>query len=367
MTARAITRGLGRLSRAAPIGLALLAAAPAALAADVSIEPPIVFVQPSETAAITVEVSGLTEGMAGFQVELQFDPAILAAADPNAGGPADPFEPPVWLLTSTGRVPVGVTSIDNGSGVVRIAYGTEPGAALPQGAGVLAQIEFTAVNEGVSDLTLAGVILADGQTPPQRLATALLDGVFSAVTGITDNDADLVPENVDGLGAPGDQACTGGASAGCDDNCPLLANTDQVDDDGNGLGDACQDGWVLSGTAAGGAVSLQVAGVDLVVNTTSGQSAESVAANIAAAINADAALASLGINALSSAGSVLSNAPILNRLIADPGLMVAVPIAPWVGGALVATLSLAGAASARRRERKQGTKERALRGKSSNG
>ena len=103
-----------RLKRSLIFALLALWWSPMALGADVSIEPPLSFIQPSETATVTVEVGGVVApGLAGFQVVVTFDPTVLAAADPNASLPEEPFEPSPWLLTSTGRVPVGVTVIDN--------------------------------------------------------------------------------------------------------------------------------------------------------------------------------------------------------------------------------------------------------------
>lgn len=41
--------------------------------------------------------------------------------------------------------------------------------------------------------------------------------------------------------AGGANPCAGGATAGCEDNCPLLANADQEDFDGDASGDTCDD------------------------------------------------------------------------------------------------------------------------------
>ena len=48
-----------------------------------------------------------------------------------------------------------------------------------------------------------------------------------------DDDNDQIPDD----GGPG--FCTGGETENCDDNCPLIKNSDQADMDGNGVGDEC--------------------------------------------------------------------------------------------------------------------------------
>jgi hypothetical protein len=54
-----------------------------------------------------------------------------------------------------------------------------------------------------------------------------------------DADGDCIPDDGDGSGVAGDAPCTAGSLDGCDDNCPLAANFDQRDTDGDGVPDAC--------------------------------------------------------------------------------------------------------------------------------
>ncbi|MBW1808827.1 MAG: lamin tail domain-containing protein [Deltaproteobacteria bacterium] len=55
-----------------------------------------------------------------------------------------------------------------------------------------------------------------------------------------DDDDDGILDDGDASGTAGDNNCVSGATADCDDNCPLVENADQADEDGDGIGDACE-------------------------------------------------------------------------------------------------------------------------------
>jgi hypothetical protein len=59
--------------------------------------------------------------------------------------------------------------------------------------------------------------------------------------GTTDGDGDGILDDGDGSGTPGDNPCTGGETANCDDNCPITPNPLQEDDESDGVGNVCDN------------------------------------------------------------------------------------------------------------------------------
>ena len=92
---------------------------------------------------------------------------------------------------------------------------------------------------------------------------------------------------------------------------------------GDGCSATCRAETVfeLMGNPLGGSVSIDIDGVTISVTTTTGQTADQIAAAIASAIQADTTLASLGITAMSLGDQVFIGAEFDNTVITDPGLM----------------------------------------------
>ncbi len=54
-----------------------------------------------------------------------------------------------------------------------------------------------------------------------------------------DDDNDTIADDGDGSGIVGDHPCTGGSTTTCDDNCVFVVNSNQIDTDGDTLGNEC--------------------------------------------------------------------------------------------------------------------------------
>jgi hypothetical protein len=65
--------------------------------------------------------------------------------------------------------------------------------------------------------------------------------VYLRGVDLADFDEDGRLNDGDGSGQYADNRCTGGQTAGCDDNCPGVPNADQGDADGDRVGDACDN------------------------------------------------------------------------------------------------------------------------------
>jgi len=77
-----------------------------------------------------------------------------------------------------------------------------------------------------------------------------LDGDGTGDVCDSDADGDTILDDGNASGVIGDNPCTGGATANCDDNCRFKANANQADADSDGIGTACDTDDTTAGTPA---------------------------------------------------------------------------------------------------------------------
>jgi len=201
----------------------------------------------SERIAVTMN-SMQAPGLAAFKVVLGYDPLVVSIVDPNAGSPGltDSFAPlganpdcttvraespcpdPTWTLTDTGRVAIGITSIDPVAGQVLIAYGTHGANAPSLADGAIAVIELVGISTGSTSIDLIEVIAVGNQEPPQPYSSASSNLSVNVVAAEEDTDGDGVPDTQDNCidipNGPGDIATAGPS---------------QNDTNGDGFGNRC--------------------------------------------------------------------------------------------------------------------------------
>lgn len=169
-------------------------------ALDAGLDPLDLRLIPGETARLAVVVDTVpAPGLAAFQFDVTFDPAVVQLVDPNAAfaGVVDAYAPlggdplctvvreeptcpdPVWILTSTGRAPIG--TVDMQPGLITVAYGTSGTEMLPTGVDVIALIDVVPMpNVGAStSLTLGNVILSDDGEPPMGYPVTTVDAMVT--------------------------------------------------------------------------------------------------------------------------------------------------------------------------------------------
>ncbi len=169
-------------------------------ALDLGLDPSDLRLRPGASARLAVVVDAVpAPGLAAFQFDVVFDPAVVQLVDPNApfAGLVDAYAPlggdplctvvreeptcpdPDWLLTSTGRAPIGTDDMQPGR--ITVAYGTSGMQMLPTGIGVIALIDVVPQpNVGAStSLALENVILSDDGEPPMGYPVTAVDAMVT--------------------------------------------------------------------------------------------------------------------------------------------------------------------------------------------
>ena len=253
-------------------------------------------------ASIVIEADA--GGLSSYAVSTQFDSSEVDLS----GTPAATEFLPTGFDTNLTAGGVEAETEDAGSGV-----------------GQVLTFEAVAYTSGpVSSTFVAGEIDFTVTSPDGTSALDVEAGFFNlAIDGAFDN-----------AGQPATIAFSGAAVDPqiCGDDA--VQGTEQCDDGNvNGL-DGCsalcrnENDYQFQGTAQGGSITFVVDGIEVVLPTTAGQTAAEVASAMAAAINANADLASLGATAAAVGNQVVVAGGIDSVTIGDSGLVADLPLSP---------------------------------------
>jgi hypothetical protein len=198
------------------VALATLAYAGAAGAGQVSLSTTPASVAGGDPFTLQVSLAkSIGEGVSALSVEVDYPPDDVAPGDCQLGPAGSSSGKSVARqIVRPGRLRVGVYGINTNviaNGVV-VTCAMRAKTFTPPGSMVLAGASEGALQTGASAAMTAG---------------------FSQLQVLADGDGDAV------MTTAGLASCQGGATAACSDNCPGVANANQADGDGDGVGDAC--------------------------------------------------------------------------------------------------------------------------------
>ena len=152
--------------------LASLVAFAAVQAATVSIDPSSTTVGVGNTFSLNVDIADVTD-LYAFQFDVGFDPTLLAATSESEG----PF------LSSAGTTIFFPGTIDNVGGAVSgtadVLSGAISGASTSGTPGLLATLQFTALAEGTSAISLSNIVLLDSSL--NDISFTSMDGSVTVV------------------------------------------------------------------------------------------------------------------------------------------------------------------------------------------
>jgi hypothetical protein len=156
-------------------GFVVLVAAPvAAPGARIWLDPATLDLSPGDVGAVEIRLEDVNE-LAGAEVHLTFDPALLEVVD------ADPATEGTQIAHGDFLSPDFVVQniTDPSQGAVDYAIASMQLDEAATGSGVLARIEFRALAEGETLVTISGALLADTQGRPIQVETGSSVAVIS--------------------------------------------------------------------------------------------------------------------------------------------------------------------------------------------
>ncbi len=121
--------------------------------------------------AAEVNIENVTR-LAGFQMEIAFDPVILEAVKVEKGS----------FVLSKDMISAREPEIDNSTGLITKIVYVKPGPDGASGSGALVTITFNAIGAGQSLIEFQNVVLLDPSLPePQEIPVTIVDGSVDVV------------------------------------------------------------------------------------------------------------------------------------------------------------------------------------------
>ncbi|MDM8518860.1 cohesin domain-containing protein [Anaerolineales bacterium HSG6] len=158
----------------------------------VKIEPASATINAGETVRVEIQIENMT-GLAGAEIEIQFNAAVLQAQDADPGKDGIQMEPGTFPSPDF----VAQNEVDNSVGLGTYAA-VQLGSAA-DGSGVLAALTFEAIADGVSDISLNKILLSNGDG--QSINATAINGQITVGEGGGPNPTDT-PVPVDPTDTP---------------------------------------------------------------------------------------------------------------------------------------------------------------------
>lgn len=164
--------------------------------------------------------------------------------DDVLGNDADQFFP--WVAVDDGGA-VQVTFLDRRGDPNGLLFTMQLATSTDGGQTFGPNVRVSDGQYGPSNFGFLGDYTGSAVSAAGKLHPLWPDGrqgdtnVFSRAVDLSDYDLDGVLNDGSGDGQYANLRCTNGNVAGCDDNCPGAPNAEQLDQDGDRVGDACDN------------------------------------------------------------------------------------------------------------------------------